>query len=586
MSVHTSENVCWTRRLAERGRWEAILCFFLLPFYPLLAQLGEVIRFPERDKWKTARGTGYVTLLAVTALSLAWFLARFLGWLVPGFITALLSDGLTIGDLWAVLDPTHRLPVLTHLASGLLLTPLLNVLSYAALLSYEYPRLVEDSFISSHRTVESDWVERTLKPIIGHKIWSGTHTTQFLTCLIDDSNHFGRAKWLLVDFLSREMDRKISAGGNPRLYDIVVRDWSVPAYSGFLTDNMFHAEHEILWVVDPVDFYTEILPVHVIEVNLSLAELCDPGITRRIQDAVSGDDHELASLLGPSLIGHCPRPQLGVCAVSCAPGACETRFDFVGERARWELAHLWCAFFAAACDRLRGAVAQDDKLTVQDKRIGWQDIARVYEQRAHTVGSLLLPHIDTFRKAACEKKRYIYLGGRTGDDETVEAATRNSVLRHVDSQRADYMASVAPALCASGTKCLFDRLLWRRHPGTTLPLQLELPINDPWNGVAGDTKRLVLGWALRLFRHSSGDATDVKGVFCDAPRDRAYSDSHDIGVYDDRLELSSCRGDPRSITWRLYANQSPLKRKYFPADARRLIEYDELSRVLLEVLAT
>lgn len=102
--------------------------------------------------------------------------------------------------------------------------------------------------------------------ILGHKLWARPETHQLFIGLSADKSG-KRAKWFIVNFLSHLANDRIDIRKElvGDLYSISTgrNDWPISLYSKFLAKNMDHAESEILWLVDPDDFFGILLPEFV-----------------------------------------------------------------------------------------------------------------------------------------------------------------------------------------------------------------------------------------------------------------------------------------------------------------------------------
>lgn len=106
-------------------------------------------------------------------------------------------------------------------------------------------------------------INRVSEGILGHKMWAGPETHKlFIGLSAGESGN--RAKWFIVNFLSHLANDRIQIENqlSGDLYSISTgkNDWPISHYSKFLAKNMDHAEHEILWLVDPDDFFGILLP--------------------------------------------------------------------------------------------------------------------------------------------------------------------------------------------------------------------------------------------------------------------------------------------------------------------------------------
>jgi hypothetical protein len=99
--------------------------------------------------------------------------------------------------------------------------------------------------------------------LIGHKIWAEPDTHALLNTLISDQAG-RRAKWFLITFLSSLVDDRISVPSalEAQYYKIVTpaEGWEACRYSRFLAENMGHAQDSVVWITDPVDFFSVLLP--------------------------------------------------------------------------------------------------------------------------------------------------------------------------------------------------------------------------------------------------------------------------------------------------------------------------------------
>ncbi len=109
-------------------------------------------------------------------------------------------------------------------------------------------------------------INEVSEDILGHKLWARPETHQLFVGLSADKSG-KRAKWFIVNFLSHlandRIDIKNDLAGD--LYSISTgkNDWPISLYSKFLAKNMDHAEREILWLIDPDDFFGILMPEFV-----------------------------------------------------------------------------------------------------------------------------------------------------------------------------------------------------------------------------------------------------------------------------------------------------------------------------------
>lgn len=109
-------------------------------------------------------------------------------------------------------------------------------------------------------------IHRVSEEIMGHKLWARKETHQLFSGLSADESGT-RAKWFIVNFFSHLANDRITINTTltGQVYEISTgkNDWPLSLYSKFLATNMDHAETEILWLVDPDDFFGILLPEFV-----------------------------------------------------------------------------------------------------------------------------------------------------------------------------------------------------------------------------------------------------------------------------------------------------------------------------------
>jgi len=492
------------------------------------------------------------------------------------------------------------------------LTATCNVLLYIVVLTFDLHNLFRVSFRRAGKESVSEW----LSHILGHKLWAGENTYQLLEHIQEESRALGRAKWLLVGFLSTDIDRKIQRDPDKKgdttgkiddtlksvhpIYKITVHDWSVRTYSNFLADNMTHAMRSINWVVDPVDLIAEIIPAHMIEVVVSVGSIADADIAREIEKAKNALADDALSIKWGTLLGRyaqwCPRPLVRSvdCDRKCKRGLdkCPDSFPFEAESPHRQFDYLWYALFAGTLAALKSATVDGNSVKLKNgMRISWTDVLSSYSQREDIVGSLVLPHIDEFRKAACAKRRHIYLGIMPGNPSAVDERIKQGIanLKEYINHKNEYIKCIVP--CPekpSSDNGLYSSLLaYSMTSQGFITCERPRGTDDLWASVTDDEVcRMLLVWAIKLLEHTSGGKGFVKGVFVpDHVTDLDYKDCHDIGFYDGLLVLSSGRGKNRDVTWRVYQGPPRLERFYFPEENdERVVAFDELTRIIMGAL--
>lgn len=433
----------------------------------------------------------------------------------------------------------------------------------------------------------------------------GENTYRLLEYLLTHDSTLGRAKWLLVNFLSDDIEKKIRshkpsaddvASGNVNnglIYEITVRDWIAPTYSQFLAKNMIYVRKSIHWVVDPVDLLTQIIPAHVIEVIISIGAIIDPGVERRIdeaQETLTGDPKAWGNFLG-LYSQWCPRHRVRLGQCKGKHAQCEERFPFDKEPVHCQLDYLWYALFAGTLSKIKSQAKNSEIMLPNGKPVQWNDILEKYIKREDASGSLVLPHIAQFRKAPCSKKRHVYLGFMPGDrDDDTKMKTGTAYLKSFIDKPTDYIRSISPRLSAvPNESSIFSELLTYNWAEGKISLEIPEPSGDDlWNGLEAPIKALVLGWALDLFSYTSGGT--IKGVFVDynplkqAP-ELPNTDYHDIEFYDGLLELSSARRTNRDVTWRVYETAIGREKSYFPDNkSDHLVSFESLRTIIMEAL--
>ncbi|MGA2617916.1 MAG: hypothetical protein ABSF26_09910 [Thermoguttaceae bacterium] len=562
--------------------WGEAIPYFMVSFlYPIQFWILHAARFHERRWIRLVCG----------------FLGVVLAIIVGVYGVEPLLDWLSLGSLkWP-----------WKLVATILVTALFNLVAYIIVLLFDLPTLFDAKFRAAGKQSVSEW----LVDILGHKLWSGANTYRLLEHLLAETQVLGRAKWLLVGFLSTDIDKKIQrdpdkkadSNGNLTdtdkpdhpLYKVTVHDWTVRTYSQFLADNMTHAKRTIHWVVDPIDLVTEIIPAHVIEVVISLGGVLRGDTDRIVRAANQALKDEPKTTNWGTLVDSyapwCPRPRVATAGTSCQKNhtQCPESFPFSGEPHNRQLDYLWYAMFSRAVADLNGATATAKGIKMASgQEVGWRPVLSCYKKREEIVGSLVLPHIDEFRKAACSKKRHVYLGIKPSrlDDPTERIKKGVDNLRLCIASRNDYVRCISPRIAdASQTENgLFSQLLCHQMNGAgSVTYQQPLGQDDIWASVDNGVKAKLLEWSIDLLSFTSDDA--VKGVFVDDRPQSLGGDCHDIGFYDGLLVLSSGRGKTRDVTWRVYQQSPRLEVEYFPKEpSQHLVGFGELAQIVMEAL--
>jgi len=510
---------------------------------------------------------------------LAYFVIYRIGfWFLTSLGTKELLDLLGLSDL--------GFPV--YVLIGVVLTLFINLLLYGSLLSAEYPHL-QRRLIADIAEAAGDKVWNWQTQIMGHKLWAGKKTYSLLSHLMDPNTGVGRARWLLPNFLQFDIERKFEPHSNPVLYEVAAQNWSLKNYSDFLAANMTHAEHSICWVVDPSDFLIEILPLHIVEVILSIGSVLDSTLQERIrdlqQDANSNNPTRLRAELGEEYAPHCYFRAVNNCSVIstvCSEGVCPKSFKFDESARDNQLGHFKYAFFVGATKRLSGYEISADiirhELRIGDNTITFQNILGSYNARVKAGYQPWLPHIESFQSAPCRKKRHVFLGLR-GDSRSEASTTKavSYISGIFEGDFHDYIGAVCPTAVEAGSPQFVNS--WIAHDrSATGKISLHNNRLDLWHNITLDVKRLILRWSLQLFAHTSGDEDTRRGILngvfvheMPGPEMMKYADSFDIGIYDDRFVVFSDRSSMRNVTWRFFNAIPELTKTFFPSEERYLL---------------
>lgn len=603
--------------------WEHLLSFAFSSCYPMIIWIA----FKINRARKPAQRIIFIVLgMAVTCINWSYGIEPFLKILMPKDPSLIVGFGsYGIEPFLKIHMPKDPAPIVgfEKFCITIIITLLLNLFLYFLLFLFNFHHLLYNKTYNAGRDVVSKWSSG----ILGHKLWSGPNTYKLLEHLLKESSDLGRAKWLLVNFLSEDIEKKIhelkpkqeniengkiqpSPNKNEPVYEITVRDWSIYTYSSFLANNMSHARKSINWVVDPIDLITQIIPAHVIEVIISIGSLIDPVDIKKTLDlakkAIDKKDERgkyWGVVLG-NYADYCPiylrnqeykkagQKEYQDCNKN--HNNCPYDFPFKNEPANHhrQLEFLWYALFAGSLKKLQTAgVENNEIIRISDTiPIKYGDVKKKYQER-EAMGSLVLPHIDEFRKASCSKKRHVYLGIMPKSSKETKISKGIANLReYISGSNANYIQSIVPKFelsNASIENSLFSSLLKHNYDieNKKIYWDMQVDVDCFWEKIPNDVKKLVLQWALKLFSYTSGGPNLIKGVFVDRRlEDLTYPDCHDIGFYDELLVLSSERGPSRNVTWRVYQDVTDLEKTYFTEDSDFIVDFKDLEIIIMDVL--
>jgi hypothetical protein len=559
MGTHTNQTksfLVYIKDISALGKWAGFLISFGYP-------LQSWFLFKLTNKRKSGLSLGIAALFVLPSLGILFRGA-------PSILGAL-----------GVIKP----PLWQQFLWTFLFIVAINVGLFVVLAAFDLPAL----FTVTGSTAVWEWEET----IIGHKLWSGEKTYHLLEWLTADTAKLGRVKWLLVNFLADDLDRRIRQNQNSVLYEISVHGWPTILYSEFLAKNMTHARDSILWTVDPRDFIRDILPAHVFEVLISICSHLDSSVKEKLRRASNAPQagENLRNLLGEDYARFCPLLFYAQCdkrsnCIDPPPDfSCPKGFTFKGENRQKEFEHLWFSFFVAALKRLETASSPCcGILKVGENNVEFKHMREAYRKRESVVGSLVLPHIDEFRRASCYKRRHVYLGIRPTTGQTAVArATEN--IRTWLSVDGSYIDSVFPEVNTDRTEySLFKspvQLKKSEDENSRVGLDCQ-KMKSQWEKVNANVKRLLLEWAIDLFAETSGGKNIVSGVFAtNRSPGRTY---HDVGIYDRKLEVSSELGNGRRVVWKVFADGSPLREAYFPDDRALIVPFEVLKASFRDAL--
>ena len=458
-------------------------------------------------------------------------------------------------------------------------------------------------------------------------MWAGKNTHGLLNSLATGLPELGRAKWLLLNFLQQDIESKVTpktdnvgVGVNEYsawLYEVNVRDWDMRQYSGFLASNMMYAEKNIRWVVDPRDFFGQILPSLFTEVVLSIGMLQSKDVYEVAKSAsvLTLAGQTLRTLL-ESLRQKCQLTHQA-CNLPCFPSEVLDSFVLAEkstpEQRICELDWIWGAVHCATLCQLLDAKPSVDKQKLVFKDTGIEiDFSSIATKYCERVGLGLKPrlvHIDAFHKASCQKHRHIYMGEPGTITSVDRSIAKTRLANWIDSAaQGQYIESCVPRfdfatdIAKTASKQIYSWSLLDGDPQSKLSLisdaglnEVERRIRDMLKILDPSVKKLILSWAFDLFALTSGGNHNVKAIFCGIPNKYyiKYRGSYDIGIYDNRLEVTSqareTRADnpglERDITWRLYGDRSPLVNVYFPENDLGLLSFADFKVACLDTLS-
>lgn len=475
----------------------------------------------------------------------------------------------------------------------------LNIILFIALAAYDLPTL----FAATARESVWKW-ENTL---LGHKLWSGWKTYNLLKWLVEDKANLGRTKWLIVNFLSHDLEQRIVQTENTEKKEVFVPNqilthgWSTRVYSEYLAQNMTFAEDSILWVVDPRDFIKDILPAHIIEVMISICTQMDPNATRIIQRAKTAKSEKtkvenLRNLLGP-FKEFCPLNFYEKCneRTTCnntTSSKCDVDLSFKDNFGQKHFDYLWFSFFYGTLNKFvelkpsisSSVTGSNDILQVGSQKIKFKHVKKSYLDRERLVGSLFLPHIEEFRRATCKKKRHIFLGQRPEVPQNPFDRAKSNI-ENWFSVNDKYIHAIFPTIDLSENSYgLFNNFVQIKsgEENNYNKVVLDSDISRNCWKFEDNVKIKILEWAIDLFAYTAGGDKIVQGVFVGGTPEWDY---HDVGIYDKKLELFSEPGNGRLVIWRVYEDSSERHATYFPKDRSLLVDFQTVKASFLKALS-
>ncbi len=184
-------------------------------------------------------------------------LTRFFHYVFRSWFIAVVVVGLYVCVVkWAIPRGSERLGIVGNVLVWLAICICINMLSLAVLFLFAQPATVVTDAVDKLSGAVEELKNDTSR--LGPRLWAGERTYGLLATLND---HKTRAKWMMVNFLSEEVDHLIETDIADGQHSISsVREWSVSEYSEFLRRQMGHADHSVYWIVSPRDFFHVLLP--------------------------------------------------------------------------------------------------------------------------------------------------------------------------------------------------------------------------------------------------------------------------------------------------------------------------------------
>lgn len=538
---------------SNKDKLLVVVKFLLVPLYVI----SSWVEFTYKRNWQHSnlilRSFGFFLLIVIL--------------MVSGFFTNLLN--------LKVVSYTQIFSTLFSLFDTCMLYVLFvfvfNFLSFLFVIIIDIHLILKDAFSLAMK----DNVDTWLAKLLGHKLWAGDKTYKLLDSLMQDAERIGRSKWLIVNFLKEDLDKRITieslVAGDAvsELYTLRGENWTSHEYSQFLQKNLTHADKSIAWLVEPKDFFEELLPSYLAEVIVSIACLVGSDYIKEFESPKKFPaNFDLCVFLSTlKLKSYCPFSYNDTCVYNCSCESCKIRnlqLEVNTKTRPAVVSYLWAAMYTKGLQVLSAGVkAKNNTIEVNGgKKISYHKVYKSLEQRECLVTDFYLPHILEFKNLKVTRKRYIFLGTKVKN--IFYDLTQSYNLR-------TYFRSVAP--CLDGmqigllqTNSPYHKLSgWRNHKNIDREIRsksafLKRKVRFFSDKIREDVMEFLLRWAFDLFKDSSGGESVVKGIHKgqykgqeDNPSETEYS--LDIGVYDERLLIYSCKGSSektRDIVSKLY----------------------------------
>ena len=241
-------------------------------------------------------------------------------------------------------------------------------------------------------------------------MWSGEKTSRLLREL-EASVGEKRGKWFLANFIKEVLEDRIEENKDSSSFTIKTAEpWSNYRYSSFIQKNLSHAEESIWWLVDPRDFFSELLPqttLHALACRALAKEKPHVSLNRDsiIRDMFPGNYTSIVAstfqtIKNKLLLDEPLRKQLRIDDVqSMDPNLFTVDFSTAKEDEKRLLFETFVLPFMVALGITHS--------------VGVQKVKTMYENVfCPEYINIFLPHLDVFRSVSVpDKLRVIFLGG-------------------------------------------------------------------------------------------------------------------------------------------------------------------------------